>query len=179
MAQDGTQVGAKAGFRWLGQLACALVVAGGLVVLWQVIKLIRTALLPSPTAFVQSDAGNDERVKQLATAIDNSAKQVSGRSIFYVPSKPGEAGTLPVEVAEEDEPDEATPDRYEGPAIAAIVLDEVWFAGGKRAKAGGEEVEGVKVLSTDAPWGAKVQWKSKEFEVAFYQRDRLIFKDSN
>ncbi len=167
----------KAGPAWVGRLALGIAACAAFVLVWQGVKLVRTALLPSPTAFVQADAGGADRAKARGEALDEAVARLDGRSLFYTPSKPGEVVAAPTEAAE-DEPEEVAPDKYEGPAITAIVLDEVWFGANKRAKAGGETVDGVKVLSTNAPWGAKVEWRGKEYEVSFFERDRVIWKDA-
>jgi hypothetical protein len=167
---------AKAGPAWVGRCALGVAACAAAVLAWQGTKLLRTALLPSPTAFVQSDAAGADRFKARGESLDEAVARLDGRSLFYVPSKPGEVVALPAEATEE-EPEEVAPDKYEGPAITAIVLDEVWLGGSKRAKAGGEAVDGVKVLSTNAPWGAKVEWRGKEYEVSFFERDRVVWKD--
>lgn len=167
----------KAGPAWVGRLALSVAACAALVLVWQGVKLIRTALLPSPTAFVQADAGGGDRFQARGEALDEAVARLDGRSLFYTPSKPGEVVAAPTEAAE-DESEEIAPDKYEGPAITAIILDEVWFGANKRAKAGGESVDGVKVLSTNAPWGAKVEWRGKEYDVSFFERDRVIWKDA-
>ncbi len=167
--------GHRAGPRWVGQVALLFLGIAAAVLLWQLWLVLRAVMLPSPTAFVQGESNNAEKVAQREASLESAVKQINGRSLFYVPSKPGEAGTAPV-IEEEPEETEAAPSKYDGPAITAIVLDQVWFDGGKKIKVGEGEVDDIEVMETDAPWGAKVKWKGKEFDVNFYERDRVVFK---
>lgn len=161
--------------RWIGQVALLFVGIAMVLLLWQLWLVLRAVMLPSPTAFVQADSNNAEKLAQREASLEAAVKQLDGRSLFYTPSKPGEAGTAPV-IEEEPAEQEAAPSRYEGPAITAIVLDQVWFEGGKKVKVGEGEVDDIEVIETDAPWGAKVKWKGKDFDVNFYERDRVVLK---
>lgn len=161
--------------RLIGQVALLFIGIALVLLLWQLWLVLRAVLLPSPTAFVQGESNNAEKLALREASLEGAVKQLNGRSLFYVPSKPGEAGTAPVIEEEAPEP-EAAPSRYEGPAITAIVLDQVWFEGGKKVKIGEGEVDDIEVLETDAPWGAKVKWKGKEFDVNFYEHDRVVLK---
>lgn len=180
MAQNGMNMtmngGRAARPRWVGQVALLFVGIALALLLWQLWLVLRAVMLPSPTAFVQGDSNNADKIAQREAALEVAVKQLDGRSLFYVPSKPGEAGTAPI-IEEESTETEAAPARYEGPAISAIVLDQVWFEGGKKVKVGEGEVDDIEVLETDAPWGARVKWKGTEFDVNFYERDRVVFKE--
>jgi hypothetical protein len=59
---------------------------------------------------------------------------------------------------------------YRGPTIRAIALDEVWFHGDAKLKVG-ESGGGVKLISVNAPWSAKVEFDGWEYTVAFLTQD--------
>lgn len=157
-----------------GKAALALAVLALAFALPALYRLARAAMLPSPTEFSRADDKAKERAAQHAAAFDAFLAQVNGRSLFLTPSRPGEGPAVIVEEAP-GEPGEA-PSRYEGPAIAAIVLDSVWFADGRKLKAGGEEQDGLAVIGVNAPWEATVRWRGTEFKVPFFERDRVVLK---
>lgn len=158
---------------WPARIGAVVAVAAAVVVVWALVLWIRAAFLPSPAAFVAAD--REDRSTARNAAMDASVAQLSGRSLFWVPSAPGDPG---VTVVEEAAPEGGEPvaSSYEGPAIAAIVLDEVWFSDGTRRRAGEEAQGDLSVVGTNAPWDATVRWRGKEFKVPFFERDRVIFK---
>jgi hypothetical protein len=155
-------------------LALSLLTLG--VVVPYAVRAVRAWRLPAPSAFVAKD-DTKNRAAQYASAFEGFVKQLDGRSLYYKPSPPGSEGEQPVEVVEDAAPEEA-PARYEGPAITAIVLDTVWFADGQRVRAGTKGSGDLEVLQASAPWGARVKWRGGEFAVPFFERDKVIFKDS-
>ncbi|HLP83825.1 MAG TPA: hypothetical protein VK157_05705 [Phycisphaerales bacterium] len=159
-----------------GKIAAALLLALVVLCAKPVYKAAEALLLPTPGEFVAS--GDDKKAAEAhAAAFDGYVKQLDGRSLWWTPSKPGTDATV---VVEEDpqEGDAPPPAKYEGPAIAAIVLDSVWFADGSKLSATDDEKDGIKVVSTNAPWDAVIRYRGKEFTVPFFERDRVVFKDA-
>lgn len=157
------------GPRWLGALAvCAIV----LTLAWigaQAAPLIRAAMLPAPTQREQVD--DEARLQRFADALAAHGAQVKGRSLFFVPPRPRPPR---VEVAVDDTPREPPrPTRYGGPAITAMVNNQVWFNDGQRVRLG-ESGRGVKVVSMNAPWSARIEWQGVEFDVDLFQRDSVV-----
>jgi hypothetical protein len=158
---------------WPARVGAGLAVAAIVVVVWALVLWIRAALLPSPAAFVAAD--REDRSEARSGAMSAAVAQLSGRSLFWVPSAPGDPGVTVVEETPQENGEQVA-SSYEGPSIAAIVLDEVWFSDGTRRKAGADAREDLAVVSTNAPWDATVRWRGKEFKVPFFERDRVIFK---
>ncbi len=141
-------------------------------------RLVRVWWMPAPSAFVATIDSKD-RAAQYAGAFDGYVKQLDGRSLFYEPSAPGSVGEVAAEETVEDaDPSQPAATRYDGPTIAAMVLDTVWFSDGQRVKAGTKGTGDMEVISTNAPWDAKVKWHGTEFTVPFFERDKVIFKSA-
>lgn len=159
-----------------GKIAAALVVAALIVCVKPAYKAVEAMLLPAPGEFEATKA-DKKAAEAYAAGFDGFLKQLDGRSLWWTPSKPGTDATVVVE-EEPAEGDQPAPAKYDGPAIAAIVLDSVWFADGTRLSTTDDEKDGIKVVSTNAPWDALIRYRGKEFTVPFFERDRVIFKDA-
>ncbi len=160
-----------------GKIAAALVVVAIVVCAKPAYKAIEAALLPAPGEF-EASKEDKKAADAYAAGFDGFVKQLDGRSLWWTPSKPGTDATVVVE-EEPTEGDQPAPAKYDGPAIAAIVLDSVWFADGTRLSTTDDEKDGIKVVSTNAPWDAVIRYRGKEFTVPFFERDRVIFKDAS
>ena len=159
-----------------GKIAAALVVAALIVCAKPAYKTVEAILLPAPGEF-EATKDDKKAAETYAAGFDGFVKQLDGRSLWWTPSKPGTDATVVVE-EEPVEGDQPAPVKYDGPAIAAIVLDSVWFADGTRLSTTDDEKDGIKVVSTNAPWDAVIRYRGKEFTVPFFERDRVIFKDA-
>jgi hypothetical protein len=135
----------------------------------QAAPLIRATMLPAPTEREQVDDAS--RLQRFADALAEHGAQVNGRSLFFVPPRPRPPRQ---EVAIDTTPREPPrPTRYGGPAITAMVNNQVWFNDGQRVRLG-ESGRGVKVVSMNAPWSAKIEWQGVEFDVDLFQRDTVV-----
>lgn len=157
------------GPRWLGALMLIVVFATLAFAAVQGYPLARAAMLPAATEQVQ--VADEVRLKNFADALSVQSEQVNGRSLFFVPPRPRPPR---VEVAVDDTPREPPkPTRYGGPAITAMVNNQVWFNDGQRVPLG-QSGRGVKVVSMNAPWSARIEWQGVEFEVDLFQRDQVV-----
>ena len=161
-----------------GKVAAALAIGVVFVAAKPVYKTFEALFLPTPGEFV-AESDNKKYTEQYAAGFDGYVKQLDGRSLWWTPSKPGTDATVVVEEEQPAEGEAAPPAKYDGPAIAAIVLDSVWFADGSKLSMADDEKGGIKVVSTNAPWDAVIRYRGKEFTVPFFERDRVIFKDTN
>lgn len=151
-------------------LACAaLAVVLLLAPLWDLAEAI-IGPRPSVPAIEEVIADKEKR----ATAFQGYAAQAKGRSLFYNPKAVAAAPPPTTDVAT---PTDTRPRSYGGPAIVAMIFDEVWFTDGKRLKVGGEEKDDLKVVAMQAPWSATLSWKGVEFPVNFFERNNVVFKD--
>lgn len=71
-------------------------------------------------------------------------------------------------------PRPATPARYGGPDLVAMVADVAIFRDGKQRKVGGDEIDGVAVVAMDPPWSARVRWMGAEFTVNLFERNPTL-----
>ncbi len=155
--------------------ALGALVLAALVVFLCTIPLVRAVFI-SATA---KEAEATDLKKQYALhdqSMDGYVKQIDGRSLFVIPppfpqkrveSAPIKRDPTPVVV-------DKGPTSYGGPTISAIINDTVWFGDGKKLKLGDPAKDDVAVTALDAPWSATLAWKGKDFEVPFFERDRLI-----
>jgi hypothetical protein len=135
-----------------------------------------------------SDAGAGTQFAMLMEEHEDSLAtyqaRFDGRSVFFKPPQP--PPTTPVRTGIERPialpPIDNTPvipSDYTGPTIRALIGDTVWFHGGVRVTAG-EEANGVKVLSVNAPWSAKVAYAGGEYDVSLFEKGLWpFFRDPN
>ncbi|MBX3403684.1 MAG: hypothetical protein KF699_09780 [Phycisphaeraceae bacterium] len=157
------------GPRWLGALVLVVVL---LTLGWlgaQAAPLLRAAVLPAPTEREQVD--DAARLQRFAEALAAHGSQVNGRSLFFVPPRPRPPRQDVVVDTTPREPPKPT--RYGGPAITAMVNNQVWFNDGQRVRLG-ESGRGVKIVSMNAPWSARIEWQGVEFDVDLFQRDSVV-----
>lgn len=105
-----------------------------------------------------------------------------GRSVFFKPPQPvvqrdrpkPPPVTMPQEIDREPPKPAGPPARYTGPSIMAFVGDTVWFQGDLRVSAG-EEDAGVRVISVDAPWSARLGFRGGEYDVTLFENETSGF----
>jgi hypothetical protein len=158
-----------------GLTALALVAVSAFFVVPPLWHMLRGVLTPSPEA-VSGKIDAAEQAQAFKSTFASNIAQTNGRSLFYVPSAPGTEATVVVEPEVDEGGTPRAPSKYEGPAIQAIVLDEVWFADSTRVALGKKSGD-LEVLAVNAPWDAKIRWKGGEFTVPLFARDRIVFKD--
>lgn len=91
--------------------------------------------------------------------------QIEGRSMFFVPRPPPPPAAR-VETLEEPPP----PSRYGGPAVIAMINGSVWFEGGEQMSLDEAARSGVRVVSLNPPWSARIEWNGKEWDVPLFDR---------
>jgi hypothetical protein len=159
-----------------GVLVLLLLGAGVFAAAGPVWHTLRGWLTPSPEAVGGTIDASEQAIAQRA-GFGGFVAQTSGRSLFYVPSAPGTEQIVEVQPEPEEEgATPRTPTRYDGPAIQAIVLEEVWFADGTRVAKGAKKGD-IEVLEVNAPWDAKLRWRGGEFVVPLFARDKVVFRD--
>lgn len=163
----------------------ALLVAG-IAVLAQLPGLMQAVFAPS--------IDDDSTPKLLQAALETHKKNTDlyrerfvGRSIFFVPPAPVvQVARQPVS---EDTgppppppppPPPEIPAEYGGPAILALLGDEVHVTGPKVLKLGQEDPSlGLKVLEFVPPWSVKVEWLKKPGNYAVGTYVVEIFKSDD
>lgn len=156
----------------LGKAALACVVLAIVLLIAPLWDLGEAIIGPRPTIPAVNEEA--EKTAERAAAFNAFVAQSKGRSLFYNPKA---VASAPPPTPETTEPTDTRPRSYGGPAIVAMVFDEVWFADGKRLKVGGEESDDLRVVAIEPPWSAKIAWKGVEFPVNFFERNNVVFKD--
>lgn len=164
---------------WNTSLIINLVAAGvtALVLLLQVPPLLGALLTPGlerqrPTA----------RLTELLTGHEEDRvtyqSRFEGRSLFFKPPAPT---PRPKQITRRDPPKPARepdpvdtgppppPREYSGPSILFVLGEEVWFRNGLRLRVG-EEGDGVRVISSDAPWTVRLGFRGGEYDVPLFDR---------
>lgn len=158
----------------LAMIVALSVVLAVVIAVSSVASLVRTLTTRIDTAAAeqneqkQLDAFN-ERLKRYTA-------QVNGRSLFVTPRAVATADAPPPPVSEDREP--VKPTRYGGPSVIAMINGAAWFSNGKRV-AVGEEADGVRVLSLNAPWSVHVVWEGVEFDVGLFDRDSVVYRSGS
>ena len=135
----------------------AAIVLALLVMVTQVAGLVSATLTPG--------IGGDRTTSRLNEYLDEHDEwmktfrdRFDGRSLFFKPKRPRRPVEPPPVVDRGDDPPPPQPPpppprNYGGPSVIFVVGDEVWFHNGRHASVG-EEVDGVKVIASDPPWGS-------------------------
>lgn len=134
------------------------------------------SLIRTLTTRIDTAAAEQNEQKQLdafSERLNRYTAQVNGRSLFVAPRAVAAADTPPIPEPETREP--LRPTRYAGPSVIAMINGAAWFSNGKRV-AIGEEADGVRVLSLNAPWSVHVLWEGVEFDVGLFERDAVVYR---
>ncbi|MEE8153641.1 MAG: hypothetical protein V3T53_01630 [Phycisphaerales bacterium] len=108
-------------------------------------------------------------------------ERFEGRSLFFrprAPLRPAPRTTV------QKEPDTAPlpppiPTIYGGPAVIAVIGDQVWFKGKDNLKLRvGEEGSGVMVLATNPPWFVKLAYAGGEYDVPIFKEYQTEFSSN-
>lgn len=148
-----------------------------IILIWQAPALGRAALTSAPVK-AEEEKREQERVERFRASFEAPLKQIVGRSMFFVPPEPA-ALAQAAEAPSEDK--QATPSRYAGPNIIAMINGTVWFDDGRRLTIGADAPGSLKVLGMNAPWSARLEWEGVEFEVPLFERTTprfLVHEDS-
>lgn len=158
----------------LGWVAAGLGVSAIVVVILMAFGLLRAWLGP--------DVGEDtlardveRQAEQHSGAFAGYVGQINGRTLFVTPAAPSEVAAAQAEPEPDPNEPPPLPTRYGGPAIQAMVLDQVWLQDGRRVKAGETSGE-IKVVSVNPPWEATIAWRGVEFKVPFFERDSVVIR---
>lgn len=119
-------------------------------------------------------------------------ERFNGRSVFFRPPAPVVAAPPPPPPKEEPKREEPPPvrptgpapppDKYQGPPVSIVLGDKVLFKGATARDSGlwisvGEEVNGLKVLETNAPKSVRVAYQRGEYDVPVFDWDMSFFRD--
>lgn len=154
-----------------GRWALAIAVLAAVCLMVWLTSLVSALLLPSGGAD-SAKADEKQRLAELQENYKQQIAQFNGRTVFYVPAKPGPPPE-PEKTPEDKDKPSPLPSSYGGPAVIAMVNDVVWFADGTRVKVG-ESSGDVKIVKLNAPWDATVLWKGAEFKVKFFEKDAVV-----
>ncbi len=108
-------------------------------------------------------------------------ERFEGRSLFFrprAPLRPAPRKTV------QKKPDTAPlppsiPTTYGGPAVIAVIGDQVWFKGKDNLKLRvGEEGSGVMVLATNPPWFVKLAYAGGEYDVPIFKEYQTEFSSN-
>ena len=159
------------------------------------------ASLPSVLAAAfGGGAGEKDPSDTIAALIDEHEalmatyqERFNGRSVFFRPPAPAPP-KREVRVREEPKHEVPKPEppppgpppppaTYQGPAVSIVLGDKVLFKGPGGRSGGnwisvGEEVNGLKVLETNAPRSVRVSYQRGEYEVPVFNWDMPFFRDA-
>lgn len=119
----------------------------------------------------------------------------NGRSVFFRPPAPVRPTPTPPAVPverpivtppqrQEPQGPPPPPATYQGPPVIAVLGDRVLFRGAGARDAGqwiavGEEVNGLKVLESNAPRSVRVAHQRGEYDVPLFNWDMPFFRDAS
>ncbi len=164
--------GLPAGFRVSAPLVAsaaaiglaAIVVGGGLT---QAVRAVFASGVAEDKVDPFADLGSESE-----TLFETSRKRFDGRSMYALPTppvrRPPPPPPRPPEPPKPPPGPPPAPASYTGPAPTAIVGDFVYF-GALRVRLG-EERDGIKVVSIDAPYSIKVEHMRGTYTVPFWSR---------
>lgn len=137
--------------------------------------LPRIALaIVSPSANAAAEPSFDaSRVESFRASFKDQLAQVNGRSMFFIPGAPAPPPPPPEEDSEPEAP--APPSKYGGPAVIAMINGVVWFDNGTRLRSDEAASGGLRVVSINSPWGARIEWSGQEWDVPLFDRTTQQF----
>jgi hypothetical protein len=147
-------------------LACYAMVAG-------VPGVARAAFSPSANTGIEP-APDSSRVESFRESFKDQLAQVDGRSMFFIPGAP----PPPPPVAEDSEPETPPPSKYGGPAVIATINGVVWFDNGTRLRSDEAASGGLRIISINSPWGARIEWSGQEWDVPLFDRTTQQFLEA-
>lgn len=167
--------GIRSVYATLGPVGALATVAGCLAVVVvgaSLVTFTRGAITTAPDvdASAQTAGQGDDKTHEKYLA------QINGRTLFYAPVRVAAAPPPPPEPPPGPPQPPPPPTEYGGSRIIAMVLDTVWFEDGRKMKVGDAEKDDTEVVSVNAPWDAKLKWKTVEFTVPLFGRDGVVLK---
>ncbi len=123
----------------------------------------------APSAASGGEGNGQTPAGVLAASMANYKAQVDGRSLFFIP-RPKHRDLPPADAGPRQP---APPASYGGPPLIAMINGAAWFNDGRKLVPGAEADRGLRVISIDPPWGARVQWQGVEFTIPLFNRDAL------
>jgi hypothetical protein len=142
----------------------AMVVGGGLT---QTVKAVFASGVSEDETDPFADLGSESEA-----LFETSRKRYDGRSMYALPTppvrRPPPPPPRPPEPPKPPPGPPPAPASYTGPAPTSIVGDFVYF-GALRVKLG-EERDGIKIVSIDAPYTIKVEHMLGSYTVPFWSR---------
>lgn len=156
-----------------GKVAIGAVVVAGILSIFPLVRLTNALIGPRPTIAPVAEA--EKQTKERSATFSVFVDQTAGRSLFYNPA----LATAPPPPPPDDPGDIAPPKptSYGGPAILAMIFDEVWFTDGTRVRLG-ETKDDIKIVAMNPPWDATIAWKGVDFKVELFQKNTVVFKES-
>lgn len=154
----------------LGFAVLAVVLATFVFAAWIAYPVVALALSSSSAAAADEETASTDR---FAANLDIHTARFDGRYLFFGPPPP-RPEPRPIVREEPDDRPPPPPATYGGPRIVAMFADEVWFADGRRLRAGGDEDGSLRVISLDSPWSAEIEWRGVPFTVDFFTRDKVV-----
>jgi len=130
-----------------------------------------------------------EQLAKLMTEHDNSLQtyrdRFNGRSVFFEPKAPASPRRETIETTRTTAPPPPPPPApsgpppYSGPTMKGMIGEQILFPNDLRVSVG-EEKDGLRVLSTDPPWTAKVEYGGWEYDLELFPRtsEEMFFKRS-
>lgn len=164
---------ATRGLGWSGWTAVLLLAVTVAIAARSGVALIGSLFGPSGEDSLADRRGLDPSEDILR----NHVAQIDGRTMFFTPDAPPPPPPQVTEREPEAPRPDPAPSRYGGPAIVGMMFDSVWFSNEMRLQVG-ESGSGVRVISMDAPWSARLEWRDVEFDVPFMERDQVVLDNS-
>lgn len=155
-----------------GWCALATIVLGAVTCAAGIPGLARALVLPSVSAATPA-ASDPARIEAFRASFKDHVAQVNGRSMFFVPAAP--PPPPPPEEAEREPEAPPAPSRYGGPAVIAMIGGAVWLDNGERLHPDEEAKGGLRLVSINPPWGARIEWSGQEWDVPLFDRTTAQF----
>jgi len=156
-----------------GKVAIGAAVVAGVLATFPLLRLVNALIGPRPTIAPVAEA--EKQTKERSATFSVYVDQFAGRSLFYNPAIASAPPPPPPDDPGNFEPPKPT--SYGGPAILAMIFDEVWFTDGTRVRLG-ETKDDIKIVAMNPPWDATIAWKGVDFKVELFQKNTVVFKES-
>ncbi len=157
---------------WPGVIALAAIGLAGFVAATTIEPLAR--VLVSETLGVDDQVEGRDRLADFASAVERDRVRLDGRSMFFVPPEPEPPPPPPPQEEDADDrpppPPPPPPRRYGGPEIKAMHGESVYFDDEAWRSVGDPASGGVRVVATNPPWSATIEWEEQEWEVELFER---------